>query len=349
MTIGELFQERQNIDHAPSCASKRLLSEIERHSEQRLPFQTYVREAWHIAEPATKYVHGWHIDAIAEHLQAVNRGEIRNLLINIPPRHSKSLLVSVFWPTWVWSWNPSVRWLFASYAQSLSTRDSVKSRRLIESPWYQTQWGHRFRLTYDQNQKVRFDNDRTGYRLATSVGGSATGEGGDVIVADDPHNVKDGESEAERESVLVSLSVTSGSDGRVLIHCHAGCETPRVLETIGLRLSDLFPGTSRFHPDPDATQHRRALQGLQHWADRKLTETCRMLRDLESLISATSSLLLLFETGAPVCTQEALNRTWDFLCLAYRWRDELEMEFEILKGDNLAAKLALWRQLENRP
>ncbi len=123
-----------------------------------------------------------------------------NLLINMPPRHAKSLCVSVFWPCWEWITHPERRWLFASYAQSLSTRDSVKCRRLLLSPWYQRNWGHVFRLTDDQNAKTRFEYDKTGYRLATSVGGSATGEGGDRVVVDDPVNAADATSDVIRTS-----------------------------------------------------------------------------------------------------------------------------------------------------
>src|SRR5690349_16691654 len=65
-------------------------------------FADFVRLAWHIVEPAHPYIHNWHIDAVAEHLEAVTRGQIRKLLINIPPGHAKSLLVSVLWPAWVW-------------------------------------------------------------------------------------------------------------------------------------------------------------------------------------------------------------------------------------------------------
>lgn len=125
---------------------------------------------------------GWHLDAICEHLEAVTRGEIRNLLINMPPRHMKSLAVSVFWPVWVWLKKPEFRWLFSSYALSLSIRDSLKCRRLIESRWFQDQWSGAFALTGDQNAKLKFDNDKRGYRIATSVGGAATGEGGDAVV-----------------------------------------------------------------------------------------------------------------------------------------------------------------------
>jgi predicted phage terminase large subunit-like protein len=110
--------------------------------------------------------------------------------------------VAVFWPCWEWiSW-PERRWLFSSYAASLSIRDSLKCRRLIESPWYQANWGDRFQLTSDQNAKQRFENNKSGYRLATSVGGAATGEGGDRIVVDDPHNVGEAESDLVRRAAV---------------------------------------------------------------------------------------------------------------------------------------------------
>lgn len=163
----------------------------------------FIRAAWPIVEPAQPYVHGWHIDCISEHLQAIDDGEIRNLIINIPPRHMKSLSVAVFWPVWTWTHSPSTRWLFASYAESLSIRDSLKCRRLIQSKWYQERWGGVYRLAGDQNVKGRFDNDKMGYRLASSVGGSITGEGGDRLIADDPHNVKEAESDAMREGVIL--------------------------------------------------------------------------------------------------------------------------------------------------
>jgi len=174
---------------------------IEReYCERRLA--NFVRQAWHVLEPGTTYVHNWHIDLICEHLEAITRGEIRNLLINVPPRHMKSLLVSVLWPAWAWARKPEMRWLFASYAQSLATRDAVKMRRVIMSPWYQGLWGHLYALTTDQNAKTRFENDRTGYRLATSVGAVATGEGGDVVAVDDPHSASQARSDVERENAL---------------------------------------------------------------------------------------------------------------------------------------------------
>lgn len=157
---------------------------------------------WHVLEPRTPFIDNWHIDAICEHLEACSRGHIQNLIVNIPPRCEKSLLVAVFWNGWEWTWAPHTRWLASSYSASLSTRDNLKCRRLIQSPWYQREFGRSFVLTGDQNVKTRFENDRTGYRIATSVGGVGTGEGGDRILVDDPHNVLEGESEAVRESTL---------------------------------------------------------------------------------------------------------------------------------------------------
>ncbi len=167
--------------------------------------RSFVEQAWHVVEPKTPFIHGWHVDAICDHLEAVTEGHIQDLLINIPPRHMKSLTVSVFWPCWEWGPRnmPHIRWLFASYAEKLSKRDSLKCRRLIQSPWYSERWADRFHLTSDQNEKLRFENDKTGYRIATSVGGVGTGEGGDRVVVDDPHNVNEAESDAKRTSVIL--------------------------------------------------------------------------------------------------------------------------------------------------
>ncbi|MFH1605528.1 MAG: terminase [Pseudomonadota bacterium] len=173
----------------------------------------YVRQAWHVVEPSTHYTSGWHIDAICEHLEAATRGEIRNLIINIPPRHMKSLAVCVFWPTWSWIQHPETRWLFASYAEALALRDSLKCRRLILSPWYQARWGDVYQLAGDQNQKGRFENDHSGYRLAVGVGGSATGEGGSFLIVDDPIKATDANSDAMREAANTWWDETMSTRG----------------------------------------------------------------------------------------------------------------------------------------
>lgn len=158
----------------------------------------YIKCTWPIIEPATEYKHNWHIDAISEHLEAVTLGQIKRLLINMPPRYMKSICVSVMWPTWEWIKFPSTRWLFASYAASLSTKHSLDRRTIIQSPWYQQRFGNIYTLSDDQNIKTEYNNNKRGYMFATSTGGTATGKGGDRIVVDDPLNPKEAGSDALR-------------------------------------------------------------------------------------------------------------------------------------------------------
>ncbi len=184
----------------------RLMREREACEESLLEF---IQRGWKYIDPA-KFVSNWHLEAIAEHLQAVTDGQIQRLVINVPPRTSKSSLCSVAWPAWTWAQpgkfplsGPQVQFLSASYAHTLSLRDSVKTRRLIQSAWYQGYWGDRFQLTSDVNTKHRFENSKGGYRLATSVDGTTTGEGGDIIILDDPHKAgRDSESETIRINTL---------------------------------------------------------------------------------------------------------------------------------------------------
>lgn len=162
----------------------------------------FVEQAWHVVEPSTPFVGGWNIDAVCDHLQGVSAGHIRNLVINVPPRTAKSLLGAVFWPAWAWIKKPELRWLFSSYTSKLSLRDSMKCRRIIDSKWYQQNWGGVYQLIGDQNTKENYENDKTGQRIATSVSGIGVGAGGDVIYCDDPNSTEEVESETMRNNVL---------------------------------------------------------------------------------------------------------------------------------------------------
>ena len=97
-----------------------------RAEKARRHLYEFVVQAWHVLEPGARFVDGIHVHAICGHLQAVTQGRIRNLIINVPPGHAKSLLTAVFWPAWVWIDRPETRWLFASYSATLSVRDSLK-------------------------------------------------------------------------------------------------------------------------------------------------------------------------------------------------------------------------------
>lgn len=163
---------------------------------------------WSSIDP-TPFSQNWAIDALCDHLQAVKNGDIQRLLINFPPRCGKTNVASVIFPAWVWAQSereflsgPSVRFLCGSYNDDLSLQNSLKTRRLILSPWYQARWGGRFDIRDDQNTKTQFDLSEGGSRRAVSVRGTLLGVGGDIVVVDDPHNMEQAESEAERLSAM---------------------------------------------------------------------------------------------------------------------------------------------------
>lgn len=187
---------------ANKSATRDRLDWLDLREDAELSLKAFVRLVWHIVEPSERLVWTWTMDAICEHLEAVTRGDIRKLLINVPPGFSKSLLVNVLWPAWEWIRRPELRFVSWAYNQTLTIRDNRRCRFVIESDIYQAMWGDRFSLAGDQNAKVRFDTDKMGFRIATSVGGMGTGERGHRNIIDDPHSVQGAESEAERDGAI---------------------------------------------------------------------------------------------------------------------------------------------------
>lgn len=157
----------------------------------------FVREAWHVLHPNTTYVHGWHIDAICEHLEAISDGRINRLLINVPPGTMKSLLVSVFWPAWEWTTRPSLSYLTTSYSEGYVKRDSRRMRDLVGSDWYQSLWGDK--VTLSRTAEISFENTARGFREGKPFA-SLTGGRGDRVIIDDPHSTETAESPTEREN-----------------------------------------------------------------------------------------------------------------------------------------------------
>lgn len=160
----------------------------------------FLKQAWPWIEGNTPFVDGWHLRVICEHLEALANRQIKNLLINMPPRCCKSTIVSVMFPAWQWIRNPAEKFLCSSYKFDLSSRDGQKCRTLIQSPWYQKNWGNRFQLQKDQNTKKRYNNNATGYRISTSSGTGTTGEGGTMLIADDANDLADIDSEVQRQN-----------------------------------------------------------------------------------------------------------------------------------------------------
>lgn len=186
-----------------------------REEANPLTLLEFVEEAWPIIEPRTPFSSNWHIECIADHLTAITNGELSDVLFNIPPGCMKSILVSVMWPAHEWTKRPELRYLTGSYDEALSIRDNRKMRDIVESDWYQARWP--LRMKRDQNMKTRFDNEKTGWRIATSVGGhGGTGEHPHRKIIDDPHNVKKSLSDTARKEAVTWFDLTMGSRGLAL-------------------------------------------------------------------------------------------------------------------------------------
>ena len=159
----------------------------------------FVKYSWHYVEGENTYIDNWHIKAICDHLEAGFYGEIKLLIINIPPRCMKSLLCNVFFSAWCWLKRPHTKIFCLSGGYKLAVRDSVKCRQLIQSEWYQRLWGSRYALSSEVNTKERYANTKGGERLVKSVLGSPIGEGGHILIMDDINTSQDIRSKTTRD------------------------------------------------------------------------------------------------------------------------------------------------------
>jgi predicted phage terminase large subunit-like protein len=173
----------------------------------RTDFPSYIRKIFQTLSPSATYSDNWHIHAIAYQLERVQRGEIRRLIINLPPRSLKSQICSVAFSTYVLGHDPSKRIIGMSYSQDLATKHSNDCREVMSSPWYR-QLFPQTKLSRHKNTETEFATTRMGHRIATSIEGTLTGRGGDIIILDDPLKPNDALSDSKRERVNDAFSNT---------------------------------------------------------------------------------------------------------------------------------------------
>src|SRR5262245_61242631 len=149
--------------------------------------------------PGEEFLSNWHIERMASKLEEVRRGRCKRLIINVPPRHLKSLLASVAFPAWLLGHEPSKQILSVTYAQDLSDNLARKSRTLMTNPFYEGLFDTR--LAKGRESVSDFETTEGGNRFSTSMGGVLTGRGADIIVIDDPLKADDALSEPRRRSV----------------------------------------------------------------------------------------------------------------------------------------------------
>ena len=176
------------------------ISQIEYQAILREDFVAFAERAFYLLNPETNYKHNWHIEKIAEALEKCRRGEIKRLIVNVPPRSLKSHLVSICFVAWLLGHNPTKQIINCCYAQDLADKLASDCRSLMCSPWYQ-QLFPGTRLAGRRQAVHDFATTARGFRLATSVGGVLTGRGADILVVDDPLKPDEALSETQRDAV----------------------------------------------------------------------------------------------------------------------------------------------------
>jgi predicted phage terminase large subunit-like protein len=197
-----LTTERKRREALAEAKYERFLRRERQKQTARGGLIHFIRYHWSVLEPGADFIDGWPLWAICQHLEAVSRGEINRLLINCPPGSMKSLLCNVFWPAWHWAafGRPDHRFINFSYAAHLTERDNQRMLDLLKSMKFKDLYGDRLTLTGEG--KVKVSNSHKGWKFASSVGGVGTGERGNFVVLDDPHNIKEGESKVVRDETV---------------------------------------------------------------------------------------------------------------------------------------------------
>ena len=148
-------------------------------------FLKFIELCFQTVVPGCEYNDYQYIKVIADRLEAASSGEVKRIIFNMPPRSMKSICVSVAWPAWILGNQPTARIIVASYSRLLSKKHSLDTRCIMQSDWYRELFP-KVELCKDQNTKYKFQTVQRGCRIATSVGGTLTGEGGDFIIVDGP-------------------------------------------------------------------------------------------------------------------------------------------------------------------
>ncbi len=185
-------------------------------------FKNFFIESFKVLSPTNDFIPNWHIDILCQAMNEIYHGNIKRLIVCMPPRYMKSLCISTSFPAWVLSQSPSNKIIVASYAMPLAEKLSVDTKAIMESRWYKQRFPH-VEIIKNVNSKKKFATTFGGFRLATSVNGSLTGEGCDILIADDPQKPMNMSKKMYREKTFDWLSNTFFSrlnkkkEGRIII------------------------------------------------------------------------------------------------------------------------------------
>lgn len=190
---------------------------FDREYVRRFGLWGFVQLAWHLVEPAYELVPNWHLEEMCSHCQAMSEGRWLRGVINIPPGHGKSLIVSVFWPAWSWIDQPALRFMFSSNDDAIALRDAARMKLILCSDWFRARWPGISVIGGEHAANRSFENTDGGYRISAPIRGGFVGKHADIQVCDDPHkpiNVINSKSGADLEFVKNWWSGTMASRHR---------------------------------------------------------------------------------------------------------------------------------------
>ena len=186
----------------------------------RSDLTAFIRRCFEVVSPTDNYLHNWHIDVIADHLMHCYHGDIKRLIITMPPRSMKSICASIAFPAWVLGKDPGRKIICASYSADLSAKFARDCRAVMDSSWYRNAFPRTHLIRSATND---LETPQHGVRYATSTGGTLTGRGGNMIIIDDPMKPQDGTSSTQRKSVkqwydgTLYSRLDSKSDGIIIL------------------------------------------------------------------------------------------------------------------------------------
>jgi predicted phage terminase large subunit-like protein len=244
---------------------------------RRDSFGEFCKQAWHVLEPQTVLKWNFHLDAMAAYLEAYAYRDIKRLILNIPPGGMKSLMVSVFMPAWIWTWDPTRRYINLTNEKGLAIRDNRRMRDLVQSDWYRERWGHLFALSHDQQGKELFENTKKGFRQGLGFSGNISGKRGTDLIIDDPIDTKKAFSDVEISSVNETYDQAVSSrlndldhDGIVLImqRTRTNDLTGHILgkkqqKWVHFKVAMEYTGSPGYDPDKDLGTHIYAGEDIR--------------------------------------------------------------------------------------
>jgi phage terminase large subunit-like protein len=204
------------LDVTTPTGARALLAALDRDEIKRAGFAGFVRRAWHVVEPTSDLEWNWHLDEYCVHAEACMppwhdpdgrwaRPLIKDLVVNVPPGSTKTMIWSVMWPAWVWTWRPEARFIYVSYHPSAANAAAEKHYKLVTDPWYTQRWPHV--MPIGRQGVTEFETRAKGWRYTTSIGGPLTSKHADVLVVDDPVKPSDADASAADTGAMVKKAV----------------------------------------------------------------------------------------------------------------------------------------------